>query len=133
METLKGRIIYSGNAEGKALKSEEPISFFGAIDAKTGIVKDAAHPLFGQSIAGTILIFPTAKGSTVGSYILYSLKKLNAAPAAMILSECETIVAVGAIISEIPTIDSIPIHKIKTGDYIKINGDEITFEDTSDC
>lgn len=131
MEKLKGRIIYSGQAEGTALKSEQPISFFGAIDAKTGIVKDAGHPLFGISIAGKVLIFPTAKGSTVGSYILYSLKKMNAAPAAMILSECETIVAVGAIISEIPTIDLVQIKKIKDGDFIKINGDEITIEDKS--
>lgn len=132
MAKLNGRIIYSGKAEGTALKSAQPISFFGAIDPKTGVVKDTNHPLFGQSVSGKVLIFPTAKGSTVGSYILYSLKKMNAAPTAMVLSECETIVAVGAIISEIPTIDSVAIEKLNSGDLIKINGDEITIEEKSD-
>jgi len=133
MEKLKGRIICHGSAEGRALKSDQPISFFGAVDPKTGIVKEPGHPLFGQSLAGKVLIFPTAKGSTVGSYILYSLKKMNVAPAAMILSECETIVAVGAIISEIPTIDSVPIQRIQTGDFIKLAGDEIIIENKSHC
>ena len=58
--------------------------------------------------------FPQGKGSTVGSYTLYRMKKNGAAPAGMINKECETIVAVGAIISEIPCIDKIDICD-KTG------------------
>jgi predicted aconitase with swiveling domain len=55
------------------------------------------------------------KGSTVGSYTLYRMKKNGTAPAGMINKECETVVAVGAIISEIPCVDKIDISKIKTG------------------
>lgn len=131
MEILEGRVIFSGETQGSVLKSNLPISFFGAVDQKTGIIKEPNHPLLGQSIAGKILVFPHAKGSTVGSYILYALKKNNVAPAGMILDECETIVAVGAIISEIPTVDKIAIDQFQTGDVVRIDAGEIYIEKKS--
>ena len=131
MEKLNGRIIYSGKTKAAVLKSDKPISFFGAVDQKTGIIKEPNHPLLGQSIAGKILVFPHAKGSTVGSYILYALKKNNVAPTGMILEECETIVAVGAIISEIPTVDKVAIDQFQTGDVVRIDEGEIYIEEKS--
>lgn len=133
MEKLIGRIIYAGNIKGTILKSDLPISFFGAVDQQTGVIKDKNHALFGQSVAGKILAFPHAKGSTVGSYILYALKKNNVAPIGMILEDCETIVAVGAIISEIPTVDQITISKLNTGEVVRIERGEIFVEEESYC
>jgi predicted aconitase with swiveling domain len=48
------------------------------------------------------------------------MKKNGTAPAGMINKECETIVAVGAIISEIPCVDKIDISKIKTGAKVEV-------------
>lgn len=131
MGILTGRIIFSGTGQGEVIKSNLPISFFGAIDQKTGVIKEPNHPLQGQSMAGKILVFPYAKGSTVGSYILYALKKNNVAPAGMILEQCETIVAVGSIISEIPTVDQVAIDRFQTGDVVRIDEGEIYFEEKS--
>lgn len=125
MEQLKGRIIYKGTAEGEALVSEMPISFYGGVDPNTGIILEKGHQLNGQSVKGKILVFPQGKGSTVGSYTLYRMKKNGTVPAGMINRECETIVAVGAIISEIPCIDKVEISKIKTGDRVSIQGDTV--------
>ncbi len=115
MEQLKGRIIYKGKAEGEALVTSMPISFYGGVDPNTGVVLEKGHELQGQSVKDKILVFPQGKGSTVGSYTLYRMKKNGVAPAGMINKECETIVAVGAIISEIPCVDKIDISKLKTG------------------
>ena len=125
MEQLKGRIIYKGKAEGKALVTTMPISFYGGVDPNTGIVLEKGHELQGQSVKGKILVFPQGKGSTVGSYTLYRMKKNDTAPAAMINRETETIIAVGAIISEIPTVDKVDVSKIKTGDKVNIENDTI--------
>ncbi len=92
----------------------------------TGVVIEKGHELQGQSVKGKILVFPTGKGSTVGSYTLYRMKKNGAAPAGMINRECETVVAVGVIISEIPCVDKIDISKIKTGDKVNIENDSVT-------
>ncbi len=126
MEQLKGRIIYKGKAEGEALVTSMPISFYGGVDPNTGEVLEKGHELQGVSIKGKILVFPQGKGSTVGSYTLYRLKKNGVAPAAMINKETETIVAVGAIISEIPFVDKIDVSKIKTGNKISVENDTVS-------
>ena len=122
---LKGRIISKGVAEGKALVSKQPISFYGGVDPDKGVIVEKGHELEGKEIKGKILVFPNGKGSTVGSYTLYRLKKNGVAPAGMINKECETVVAVGAIISEIPCVDKISISKIKTGDTVKVENDVV--------
>lgn len=129
-EELKARVIKSGRAEGTALVSEEPISFFGCMDMETGAVTEKGHPLNGKSVKGKVLVFPYGKGSTVGSYALYRLKKNKSAPAGIINSECEPIIAVGAIISEIPCVDKVPIERIRTGDRIIIKGDKVIIGNT---
>ena len=121
MKRLTGRIIKSGQCEGSALVSPEPLSFFGGVDATTGFVVEPGHPLQGQSIAGRVLIFPTAKGSTVGSYSLYRLKKAGLAPVGIVNAESEPIVAVGAIMAEIPMVDQVDITQIQTGDRVRID------------
>jgi predicted aconitase with swiveling domain len=126
MEQLKGRIIYKGKAEGEALVTNMPISFYGGVDPNTGIVIEKGHELEGISLKNKILVFPQGKGSTVGSYTLYRMKKNNTAPTGMINKETETIIAVGAIISEIPFVDKIDTSKIKTGNKITIENENIT-------
>ncbi len=125
MKHLTGRVIKTGYCEGEALVSPEPLSFFGGVDAETGYVVEPGHPLQGQCIAGRVLAFPTAKGSTVGSYSLYRLKKAGLAPVGIINVESEPIVAVGAIIADIPMVDCIDIAQIRTGDRVIIDGSRV--------
>ncbi len=126
MEQLKGRIIYKGKAQGEALVTSMPISFYGGVDPNTGIVLEKGHELQGQSVKGKILVFPQGKGSTVGSYTLYRMKKNGTAPAAMINKETETIVAVGAIISEIPFVDKVDVTKFKNGDKVSVENGAVS-------
>lgn len=120
------RVIKSGYAEGIAIVSPVPIGFLGGVDGDTGIVIEKGHPLEGECVAGKVLVFPTGKGSTVGSYIMYQLRINRLAPAAIINLESEPIVAVGAIISEIPMVDHMPIGEVKTGDLVRVEGDKVT-------
>jgi len=123
---LKGRIISKGIGEGEALTTAQPISFYGGVDPNTGEIIEKGHELQGKNVKGKILVFPNGKGSTVGSYTLYRMKKNGMAPAGIINKECETIVAVGAIISEIPCVDKVDISEIKTGDSIRIADGVVT-------
>jgi predicted aconitase with swiveling domain len=123
---LQGRIIKSGRADGLALASPEAIGFLGGVDPETGRVIEPGHVLEGQCMAGRVLVFPTGKGSTVGSYTLYRMAQTGTAPAAIINSESEAIVAVGAIISEIPMVDQIDTSLIKSGDRVLVDGSRVT-------
>jgi uncharacterized protein len=132
--TFHGRTIHPGSAEGEALVSRMGISFFGGVDPKTGVVVETGHDLEGRSIAGKVLVFPTGKGSTVGSYTLYRLRKAGAAPAAILNAECEPITAVGCILAGIPCLDRLPIGQLSTGDRVRVDGETgcITIGPTSD-
>lgn len=120
---LDGRTIFPGQANGTALVSRMGISFYGGVDPDTGLITEAGHDLQGQSLAGKVLVFPTGKGSTVGSYILYRLQHNGLAPAAIINAECEPITAVGCIIAEIPCIDQVDIDQLTTGQHLWVDAD----------
>ena len=124
----QGRRIFAGQATGDALVSSMGISFFGGVDPESGVVIERDHELEGQSIAGKVLVFPTGKGSTVGSYTLYRLMKAGKAPIAIINAECETITAVGCIIAEIPCVDQVPIAELRSGQKLAIDGGRGTVE-----
>lgn len=125
---LMGRKIFKGIAEAEAIVTKDGISFYGGVDPDTGKVVEVGHELEGQSITGKILVFPTGKGSTVGSYTMYRMKKNNTAPVAIVNKQIDTIIAVGCIISEIPCVDKIDISSIKTGQKITVNGSEGSVE-----
>ena len=125
---LEGRKIYKGIAEGEAIVTKDAISFYGGVDPDTGRVVEVGHELEGQSVTGKVLVFPTGKGSTVGSYTMYRMMKSNTAPAAIVNEQIDTIIAVGCIISEIPCVDKIDVSRIKTGQKLVVNGSEGTVE-----
>ena len=120
--TFAARVIRNGRAEGPALVCPVPIGFLGGVDPDTGIVLEAGHPLQGRSIKGAVLVFPTGKGSTVGSYTILRLSRSGAAPAAIVNENSEAIVAVGAIIGDIPMVDQVDISRIRDGDWVVVDG-----------
>ncbi|MDH4213236.1 MAG: DUF126 domain-containing protein [Candidatus Thorarchaeota archaeon] len=120
---MQGRKIFKGKVVGEALVTGEDISFYGGCDPETGEIVEKGHHLEGKSIAGKILVFPSGKGSTVGSYVLYALKKAEKAPLAIVNKIMDPVVAVGCIISEIPAVDQIEIERITTGQKIEVDAD----------
>jgi len=125
-KTLIGRGIVSGRCKGMALVSQKPLSFLGGVDYNSGVVVEKNHDLKGESLKDKILCFPSGHGSTVGSYVLYSLVKKGLGPKAIVNQVADTVVVVGAIIAEIPMVDQIDIKQIKTGNIVEVDGDKGT-------
>ncbi|MEN6395215.1 MAG: DUF126 domain-containing protein [Methanoregula sp.] len=127
---ITGRSISRGKGSGRLLVSPAPISFLSGVDPDTGVIVEKGHPLEGSSIAGTVLAFPYGKGSTVGSYVLYALARNGHAPAAIVNSEAEPIIATGAIIGNIPMIDrpDIPLDHLRNGTYVTVDGERGTMD-----
>ena len=123
---LRGRRVMGGKVEGLALVSSEPVSFYGGVDPVTGCVTEPGHCCCGENSTGKVFVFPTGKGSTVGSYVIYRMKKLGTAPAAIINVETEAILATGCVISDIPLVDKLdqdPVETIKNGMLVKVDAD----------
>ena len=128
MRQIQGRAIKTGRAAGAALVSSEPIGFLGGIDPETGVVIEKGHPLEGRCVSGRVLVFPTGKGSTVGSFTLYRLACNHKGPAAIVNQRSEAIVAVGAIISDIPMVDLVDISQIRDGEHVVVEDGIVTLE-----
>jgi hypothetical protein len=54
------------------------------------------------------------------------MSKAGTAPAAIVNAESEAIVAVGAIISDIPMLDQVDISRLRTGDWVRIDNERLT-------
>jgi predicted aconitase with swiveling domain len=119
--TLKGRRIVEGRCRAEALVSSKPISFLGGVDPADGKIIEKNHDLCGECIKDKVLCFPYGHGSTVGSYVMYSLAKKHLSPKAIINQTADPVVVVGAIIADIPMIDKIDIRQIRTGDTVEVN------------
>ena len=119
---IKARVISRGKAEGEAIVSKNSFSFLGDVDTETGVV--VVGDVKGETIAGKVFIFPSGRGSTVGTYVLLRMKKAGTAPKAIINIESEAIIAVGAIIAGIPLLDRPEVsvlEAIKSGDTVKVH------------
>lgn len=93
------RSILGGRAEGPVLATQEPLSFWGGVDPATGRIIDVHHPLHGQCITGAVLMMPSTRGSCTGSGVLLDLALTGRAPAALVFSEAEDVVTLGALIA----------------------------------
>lgn len=118
---LHGRVIVEGKCKAEALVSNEPISFLGDVDPATGKVIKRHHDLYGKCIKDKVLCFPHGHGSTVGSYVLYSLAKNGLAPKAIINRKADPVIVVGAVIANIPMIDQVDLSQIRTGDLAEVD------------
>ncbi|WP_457548980.1 DUF126 domain-containing protein [Archaeoglobus sp.] len=124
---IVGRVISKGYAEGEVIVSRRKFSFLGDVDVESGVVVANDSDIEGESIANRIFVFPYGRGSTVGTYVLLRMKKKGTAPKAIINIETEPIIAVGAIIAEIPLMDRLelnPLEVFDSGDFAVVNAYE---------
>lgn len=128
---IKCRAIFKGKAIGRLLLLNEPFSFLGGVDPLTGeLTVSSGRP--GENVKGRIFAFPEGKGSTVGSYTLMDLKKNGHLPAAIINERAETIVSTGAVMAEVPMVDSVDISLLRDGDRVLVDGDTLDLMDINE-
>ena len=96
---LEGRAVVAGSAVGRVVVARKPLSLWGGLDPATGRIADPHHDRFGEGVAGRIFAFPTGKGSSTASAVLLECVRLGTAPAAIINSSLDPIIALGAIVA----------------------------------
>lgn len=97
---MHGRALVAGEAQGEALVSDEPLSFWGGYDQHTGEIIDRRHPLSGQVAAGRILALPSTRGSSTTTAILLEAIRLGTAPAALLTVGPDVFLALASIVAD---------------------------------
>lgn len=96
--TLTGRALHPGSSSGELLILDQPISFWGGVDHH-GVIIDVHHSQCGVSVAGKVLVMTSGRGSSSATAVLAELIRAKKAPAAMIFTECDIILVIGALVS----------------------------------
>jgi predicted aconitase with swiveling domain len=127
---IKGRVVNKGNVEGEAIVLGTPFSFTGDFDPSSGTLTVKNHSLFGQNIANKVLVIPTGTGAVNAAIGVYRAYKKGNAPIGIICRKADPITVECAITINIPLMDRFdkdPIEMIKSGNHIKILGEEGVF------
>jgi len=113
-----------------ALALTAPISFWGGVDPKTGLIADARHPEFGQSIAGRALLVPATVASSSAAAILLELVHAKLAPAAVILHEPDAILLLGLIVAKEMGWPTPIALRLDRGQFAGLDGKTLEISDT---
>lgn len=111
------RILQAGEASGRVLALDAPLSFWGAFDPRTGIIIDIHHPQKGVCISGTILMMRETRGSGTAPGGMAEAIRLGTAPAAIILAKPDINLAIGALVAETLYGKSCPILAVDEKSY----------------
>ena len=126
---LVGRAVVAGSAEGTALVSKEPLSFWGGLSPHTGEIIDRRHDCSGRVVTDRIFVFPRGKGSSTSSATLMESIKTGVAPAAIVNLKVDPILALGSIVSDELYNKAVPIVVLDEQDFYSIKeGDRLTIE-----
>ena len=93
---IRARVLTAAPARGPVLFLDEPLSFWGAFEPRTGIILDVHHPQRGACVKGTILLMRESKGSGSAPGAIAEAIRLGTAPAAIILVTPDVNLAIGA-------------------------------------
>jgi predicted aconitase with swiveling domain len=126
-ERFACRSLVAGRADGSVLQSSDGICFY-LVAPESGVMTEKGHPLLGRSVAGTVLVFPTGKGSSVVQLDgLYQLVKHDVAPRALVVQSPDTVLVACAVIMEIPLVTDVDpgfYARLSDGRQVTVDGEE---------
>ncbi len=130
-DVIQGRPVVRGRAEGEALVSDDPLSFWGGYDYHTGEITDRRHPLSGAIASGRVLAVPFTRGSSTTSAVLLEAVRSGTAPAAILTTGVDSFFALASIVANEMYARPIPIvalapedfARLRTGDRLEIGED----------
>jgi uncharacterized protein len=130
---IEGRTLARGVASGEVVVLEEPLSFWGGVDAREGIVVSEHHPQFGILLRERVLVMPSGRGSSSSSSVLAEAIRLGTAPAGIVLREADPIVVLGAVVARELYGVELPVVALDEEEYRSLNpGDVVSVDATGD-
>ncbi len=114
---MTGRPIVAGSAEGDALVTREPLSFWGGYDFHTGQIIDQHHPLAGVCASGRVLAVPFTKGSSTTTAVLLEAVRAGTAPAAILTTDVDSFFALASIVAGVMYGKSFPVVALAATDF----------------
>jgi len=127
---ITGKPIIAGSARGQALVSQEPLSFWGGYDWKTGEIIDRRHPLSGSNARGKILAIPFTRGSSTTTAVLLESIRAGTSPNAIITTATDFFFALASVVADELYHTPIPLVAVSESDFARLRtGDQIALDE----
>jgi hypothetical protein len=127
---MRGRALVAGEASGEVLVSDEPLSFWGGYDYRTGEIIDRRHPLSGQIAAGRVLAIPFTRGSSSTTAVLLEAVRAGTAPAAILTTDVDTFFVLASIVADEMYRKPIPIVALVPSDFALLqSGQQVSVQE----
>lgn len=124
--TLQGRVIVPGEARGLALVGNEPLSFWGGYDWKTGEIIDRRHVLSGANARDRILAVPFTRGSSTTTAVLLEAIRARTAPAAILTTDTDFFFALASVVADELYATPLPLVALSETDFAQLRtGDDV--------
>jgi len=123
--TMKGKVIIPGEARGRALVGNEPLSFWGGYDWKTGEIIDRRHMLSGAVARDKILAIPCTRGSSTTTAVLLEAIRAKTAPAAIITTETDFFFALASVVADELYTSPLPLVSLSEEDFSRLETNDI--------
>jgi predicted aconitase with swiveling domain len=128
---FSAQVLNPGEARGEAMVLDEPLSFWGGFDARTGVIVDRHHPQRGSCVAGRFLILPESRGSAGTPGGIAEAIRRGVGPAGIVLGEADVNVAVGAMVAAALYGVAVPVlvigdaerARLRSGDLVEADRD----------
>ena len=128
--TIQGKPFIAGSANGIALVSKEPLSFWGGYDWKTGEIIDRRHPLSGSIAKGKILAIPFTRGSSTTTAVLIEAIRAGTAPNAIITTATDFFFALASVVADELYANPLPLIAVAESDFARLEtGQQIEIDD----
>jgi predicted aconitase with swiveling domain len=123
--TLHAKVIIPGEAHGVALVGNEPLSFWGGYDWKTGEIIDRRHMLSGMVAKDKILAIPFTRGSSTTTAVLLEAIRAKTAPAAIITTDTDFFFALASIVADELYASPLPLVALSQKDFAQLKTDDV--------
>lgn len=114
---IRADVLNAGEAEGPVLVLDEPLSFWGAFDPKTGVILDVHHPQRGACLTGQVLLMRESRGSGSAPGAIAEAIRRGTAPAAILLVTPDVNLAIGAAVAAELYGKHCPVLAVSGADY----------------
>ena len=122
--TLQGKVIIPGEVRGSVLVGNEPLSFWGGYDWKTGEIIDRRHILSGAIARDKILAVPFTRGSSTTTAVLLEAIRAKTAPAAIITTDTDFFFALASVVADELYASPLPLVALSETDFARLKTDD---------
>jgi predicted aconitase with swiveling domain len=127
---ITGKPIIAGSARGQALVSQEPLSFWGGYDWRTGEIIDRRHPLSGSNAKRKILAIPFTRGSSTTTAVLLESIRAGTSPNAIITTATDFFFALASVVADELYHTPIPLVAVSESDFARLRtGDQLALDE----